>query len=253
MLLLACAELGPEPPPEGAYEVSDGSYLVRVPEGEILGTLVWFHGYNQAATVNYTNQALIEALDEAGWLGVFPVGLDDTWDSPNSPGSLDRDEMIFIDQVLDDVELRFGLVSPVVAGGGSHGASLPYHLLCESDRIDMANTIMGTFWEPIPTQCVGSPKSLRHVHGLADTTWPYEEGRPFGGSLKQGDVPVAMAMWREHLGCEADSSAVDEGWSADCESWACGEHEVRLCLHSGGHSKPRGWIDRMIGWVQEGS
>ena len=53
-------------------------------------------------------------------------------------------------------------------------------------------------------------------------------------------------MWREHLGCEADSRPVDEGWNADCESWACGEHEVRLCLHPGGHSKPRGWIDRMI-------
>lgn len=68
--------------------------------------------------------------------------------------------------------------------------------------------------------------------------------------MKQGDVPEAMAMWREHLGCEADSRPVDEGWNADCESWTCGEQEVRLCLHPGGHSKPRGWIDRMIGWVQ---
>jgi polyhydroxybutyrate depolymerase len=249
LLLLACAD----PPPEGAFEVATGSYLARPPEGEIRGTLLWFHGYNQAAEVNFNNSALQESANEAGWLTVFPVGLDDSWDTENSPGGGGRDEMAFIDEVLDDVEARYGLVSPVVTGGGSHGASLPYQLLCESDRVDVGNTIMGTFWEPIPTSCAGSKKDLRHVHGLGDTTWPYPEGRAFWGTTKQGDVPEAMGMWREHLECAQTSAVVDEGWDAECELWDCGDHEVRLCLHQGGHSKPSGWVDRMISWVQERS
>lgn len=249
--LLACAgEAAPTPDSE-LFAVAHGEYYARAPEEGFEATLLWFHGHNTAAKGSFEHSAVQRVIDEHGFLVIVPVGLDESWTVRGSPGfeGGGRDELSFIEEVLDDAEERFGDLGFVASGGASHGASLPYQLACETDRVDLINPIMGTFWEPMPEQCPAPPKALRHVHGTSDSTWPFEEGRELGGS-KQGDVPEALALWRRTLDCEEQSEPLEEE-GISCERWACAEGEVRLCLHPGGHSKPSGWSDRLAAWVQE--
>ena len=83
-------------------------------------------------------------------------------------------------------------------------------------------------------------------------------GRVIRGQFRQGDVFRGMAVLRATNGCAASvpgRAVVEE--AADglrCEVWdgcAVGGRELRMCLHTGGHILPEGWVAAVHRWARE--
>ncbi len=231
-------------------KVDGGSYYVVAPDDwdgrEALPVAVYFHGYNNTAE-GQLDRSTSQELRAAGWLTVFPDGVDKTWANVGSPSQA-RDEIPFTEAVLDDVEASFP-VDRVVVSGFSQGSSMAWDAACYlPDRFDALLGASGSFWQPEPTRCDG-PVAVRHTHGRQDGVMPLE-GRPIG-SYHQGSVEVGFAAWRATNGCAEAPDDVFERGPETCEVWSSCTSGLPLerCLYDGGHSRPSGWTERMLDWV----
>lgn len=162
-------------------EVEDGQYLAVPPDAwdgtSPLPATVYFHGWQSTAAATYDNEHLRRAFDDAGVLLVIPDGRDKTWAHVGSP-SRARDELAFMDQVMDDLRRRFPIDEDrLLVTGFSQGGSMVWDMACyRGARFAAFAPIAGAFWEPLPESC-GTPVNLRHVHGTSDTVVPMA-GRP---------------------------------------------------------------------------
>ena len=254
LLLLACSQSDPTLCGDlsRCHEVDGGRYLAREPEGwdgqSALPMLLYFHPYNSADTAVIDRSWIVEQLDARGILGIFPNGINNTWAHQGSPSKA-RDEITFLDAVLDDVESRWSLTSKV-ATGFSQGGSMAWDAACyRGDRFDAVFPIAGAFWDPLPETCPAGPVNLHHTHGLADGTVPME-GRPIGNS-HQGDVLDGVAVWRSVNGCEETPDRTEEVGISTCQIWSsCSSgQELILCLHDGGHQIPDSWFSDALDWA----
>ena len=98
-----------------------------------------------------------------------------------------RDEFAFVRAVLDDVEARFPIDKRRLwASGFSQGGSMVWYAACFlGDRFAAFVPVAGDFWEPLPPNCPSGPASIRHIHGLADETFP-TSGRAVAEHSHQG-------------------------------------------------------------------
>lgn len=236
----------------GCYEVDEGRYLVWEPAGwdgeSALPMLVYFHPYNSSDTSSRSRGWLTDELDARGILGVFPNGIRETWAHEGSPSAA-RDEIVFLDAVMADVEARWP-VSSRLASGFSQGGSMAWDAACyRGDRFDAIFPVAGAFWDPLPETCPGGPVNLRHTHGLNDGTVPME-GRPIG-QAHQGDVLEGVAIWRAVNGCEEEPDRTEDIGISSCQIWSSctSERELILCLHAGGHEIPDSWFTESLDWV----
>jgi polyhydroxybutyrate depolymerase len=226
-----------------ACVVPTGRYLALLPPGDFRGVLGFFHGYQSSAERMRRNDALIAAAHRAGFALVLPDGMGGSWSFPNSPSAA-RDDVAFVEEVLDDLDARFGLGSrPVIVSGFSMGASMAYHAVCaEGRRIAGAVTVAGVFWNPLPqsTACAGPVPPMVHIHGKADRTFPLT-GRQIGQDHRQGDTRKSIALLRDLARCSLPSPAAIGTLACEVSSCANGG-PVALCLHDGGHELRTDWI-----------
>lgn len=236
--------------------VDGGSYMARPPAGwdgrSPLPLLVFFHGYRQRGAAVMSIETLTAAADRHGVLLVAPDGLEGSWAHQGSPSSR-RDEAAFLDALMADVEQHWP-IDPARrwAAGFSQGGSMAWHAACFRGRSFSAfMPVAGAFWRPHPQACPGGPVALLHTHGTADTVVPMT-GRRIREVFHQGDVRAGMAFWRRQDGCAAEPSRVVGVEQLDCEIWTgCASgRELRLCLHSGGHTIPKGWAEMALGWAE---
>jgi polyhydroxybutyrate depolymerase len=252
LIALGCADLPCGP--DHMCQVDGGRYLAYAPSNAQgpLPVVTVFHGYGGSAR-KYADDDLIDAAAEAGVLLVLPDGLDNSWNvQPDSDfGSADRDEVAYMDRVLADAGERWNIDrDQTVTAGFSVGASMAVLLGCErADDWTALYAMSGTFWEPQPTTCDGPGRSIRQVWGTQDTTWP-RTGRSFGGHAKQGDIDESLDMWRAHLGCDLDAVERVVDGPLTCDRWASCENgaTVEDCRHNGGHRRPSGWFNQIVGW-----
>ncbi len=254
-IALACA---PPCGDETACPLDDGLYNVFAPEGVQgpLPVLYIFHGWNGTPEGYYSNDEMMGAVLDAGFLAVLPEGADGTWtiDDMGLEGN-GRDELAFFDAVLDDVERRYQVdTARRYATGFSLGGSFTYTLACErGDLLAAVSPMSGGFWEPLPATCEVPPVPISHTHGLSDTTWPYEGREVTEGDASGTQAPVDddITFWRTHNGCAAEPSESWEDGEVSCTAWrGCeADSEVQLCTHAGGHSFPDDWEDRMMAWL----
>lgn len=248
LLMLACSRK--DCGEDVACKVEDGKYLSALPEGgdgEALPVFVFFHGYNSNPE-RMLKRDDPTAFREAGWLTVFPEGLDNTWSNEGSPSDA-RDEIAFVEQVLDDVAARWNVNDVVVVSGFSQGSSMAWDTACYlPGRVTALAGGSGSFWSPEPTECEGTVP-VRHTHGTQDSVMPLE-GRAIGQWM-QGDVREGIATWVATNGCNEESVVVQEDGPETCEVWLdCSSGDpVSLCLFDGGHSTPKGWAGRMLDWI----
>lgn len=235
------------------YEVGLGRYLAVEPEGwdgqTAIPVMVFFHGHGgSAGGAAASYDWLVDGVSAWGGLLVLPDGLDGSWSHQGSPEQ-ERDEDVFVDQIMADAAQRWPLTERRYVSGFSSGGSMAWHVACyRGDDFTAFLPISGSFWEPLPGDC-GGPVSLRHTHGTEDTIMPLE-GRAIGDS-HQGDVYEGMALWREMNGCAEEPDEVVVQGEVTCQMWqSCSSGEqLALCLHGGKHAAPEGWIDDALPWA----
>jgi polyhydroxybutyrate depolymerase len=244
--------------PENACALAEGSYHVYQPaflDGTTapMPVLFYFHGYQGTGAGVIRTRALQDIADHYGFLLVAPNGRNKTWAHNGSPSQA-RDELAFVDAVIDDLIRDWHIAADrIYATGFSQGGSMVWDLICHRpDRFAGFAPVAGAFWEPHPTGCVASADNrenrdvpIIHFHGTGDTVVPMA-GRPIG-EYRQGDVARSMATLRATYQCQPAPTVSSALGTMTCEIWqgCAGAAKLQLCLHPGGHVRPDGWFDRV--------
>jgi polyhydroxybutyrate depolymerase len=239
----------------GDYAVANGTYRVVEPPGwdgkSPVPLVLYLHGYGQSSGDIVGDADLVAAVTSLGALLVVPDGLNRGWSHVGAPRR-DRDDLGFLHAVVADAEARFPIDrAKVYATGFSIGGSMVWDLACHAAQGFAAFLpVSGAFWLPYPTQCESGPVTLRHVHGLSDTTVPMA-GRTIRGRFTQGDVRKGWEILRETDRCAVEPDhAAKEGY-LDCETWSscAGGHQLSLCLHSDGHDMAPAYLHGGLVWA----
>ncbi|WP_420335386.1 alpha/beta hydrolase family esterase [Roseibium sp.] len=233
-----------------------GEYYIHLPqergEDEPLGAIFYLHGHRGKAVNAIRNQGFQRMADKLGVAFVAVQGVNGTWSFPTAPRNL-RDESVFFDNVLSDLENRFGVErDKTLLSGFSSGGFMTWYLACENaGRFSGYAPIAGAFWEPLPENCPTDNPYLFHVHGTSDTVVPLAGRWLGGGQWKQGDVFESFDVWRRQNGLSEVSSEKLTDGNLECQRWAPEGGLFELCLHDGGHSVEAKWIERA--WTELGA
>lgn len=248
-------------PPERPCDVPLGQYNVAAPPwhpGDLpRPVVVHFHGAGSSGAEVMRDAALVDPILGRGYVVIAPTGLTrpgrtgGSWSFGNRPPL--RDELAFVQQVLDDAVPRFHLDRErVLLTGFSVGGSLVWYLACQApDQFAAYAPVAGGFWVPQPSSCAG-PVKLLHTHGWSDQTVPLE-GRPLRPGLAQGDIFAGLALWRSVNGCVGERpDRFDTGGSFWRRTWSeCTPGTtLELALHQGGHEVPVGWPTLALDWFE---
>lgn len=271
-----CGEVG------NACQVKLGAYNISLPRtslssASLSGTkkdhkipaVIFYHGAGRSGADTLKNTTMIKAMNNRGYAVIAPSGLK----RPNSrfgPGwsfipqrKKMRDELAFTREIIQDAAHKFKIDrAKILMSGFSIGGSLVWYLACQDNQVATAYApVAGAFWapEPIAQECSG-PIKLMQTHGWRDKTVPLE-GRPLGGgSIQQGDVFHSLKVIREVNQCEGlradefDTSPITSGSTLFWQRWwtRCNpESNLRLALHTGGHSIPKGWTKMALDWFEQ--
>lgn len=187
------------------------SYLLYIPPGleasQPVPALFVFHGADERPEDIRASTGFNDIADKAGFLVVYPNGMEHTWNAGKGFGyAADNnvDDIAFVRQIVSDLGMVATLDSKrIYATGFSNGGGLVYRLGCEMS--DVFAGIAPVAAAPLVWPCQPKqPISLIHVQGLADDFIPFEGGGPF-------DIPpikILMATWAKFDGC-SDSPTED--------------------------------------------
>ena len=258
LALLVCCTGGAPASACGGLEpcrVEGGQYYALPPAGWYgtvpLPATIFFHGWRSHALAHARNAAFVQSFHDEGVLLVLPDGREMSWAHVGSPDQ-SRDELAFMDRVRVDLMERFAVDGRwLLVTGFSQGGSMVWDLACYrgADYTAFA-PVSGAFWEPLPGACA-TPVHLRHEHGTTDGVVPMT-GRAIRETFRQGDVQAGMAVWRAADRCDAAPDRVEVEGASRCEVWSTcrSGKELRLCLHTGGHTMPEGTVHRIHAWAR---
>ena len=244
-------------------EVANGEYRIALPEGvDRPPTLIWLHGWGGSANGVMKNRGMISKLAERGFALIAPDGriTSKKWKNKNwavrDGRPYERDDIEFLREIVAHAVAHHGIDRErILLSGFSRGGSMVWDVACHDPGLARAYApVAGAFWEPMTERC-NAPVDLFHTHGWADRTVPLE-GRPLAnGTLIQGDVFQSLFILRAANGCgnrqpdeapiDADTAVLQRSWT-DCS----GGRQIDFMLHPGGHSIPKGWLDRTLDWFE---
>ena len=239
--------------------LDSGNYHMAQPDvAEARGIVLHLHGGGGRGRGLLKSGLAQEALSR-GYVFVAPDGDHPTrrfkrdWSVRGKNLSYDRDDEVFLSEVLADVRDRTGLAdAPLLLAGFSRGGSKVWDVACfQAGFADAYAPLAGAFWDDLPETCE-APVRLFHTHGWNDRTVPLE-GRSFGGgAVVQGDVWASLKILRETNGCDARQP---ERNSFEGDLWFrhwtdCKAGVIELMLHKGGHGAPKGWAVRVMDWFE---
>ena len=224
------------------------SYILHIPPGLDMAhpaPLVFaFHGSGEQPAEMELLTGFGEIADKAGFLLVYPVGIGQTWNAGTCCGYAlqnNIDDESFIRQILSDLGMVVSVDSKrIYATGFSNGAGMVYRLACDmSDIFAAVAPVAGSLlYDPCqPSQ----PVSLIDVHGLSDTTSPYEGG----GQFSLPPMEELIKTWAQLNGC-TDSPQVEKKEKiftqtayASCKAGTAVEH---YAMEGGGHAWPSKYL-----------
>ncbi len=240
-------------------EVEGGSYHAAIPEGVERPPIVLFlHGAGGTGVSSVRNPARAARYTDRGYALIAPQGLRGA--KPNRDWGVrdgapqTRDDIAFLNRVLDDAAERFGLDRDrVLAAGFSRGGSMIWDLACLApDTATAYAAVAGAFWEPMHEGCEAAVH-LHHTHGFSDPMVPFE-GRVVswqGRSYHQGNVMKGLDVWRQGMGCMARAVDTQTDGNLWRKEWpACSSGSLTLLLGPGGHGVPRGWLGEVLDWFE---
>ncbi len=254
--------LAAEPPcggPEGECRTAHGFYRLALPEGaeEPVPALVYLHGWGGSSAGVMRNATLRETLAARGYALIAPEGVARATHENRDWGVRDgqahpRDDLAFLEAVLDDAAGHGVDRSRILMAGFSRGGSMVWDVACHAPGTARAYApVAGAFWEPLPERCAG-PVELFHAHGWSDRVVPLEGRSVAGGRLTQGDAFLALRILRRTLGC---ARPMPDAADAEGDFWRrqwtdCPGGRLDLMLHPGGHRVPEGWLERALDWFE---
>jgi polyhydroxybutyrate depolymerase len=230
---------------------TERQYSLHVPPGydgvKWMPLVLNFHGY----TSNMAQQSLFSGMnataDAEGFVVVYPNGLKNTVNGNQSWnagaccafGDSDRDDVGFVDALLDDLASRLCIDDKrVYATGMSNGGFMSYFLACErAQRFAAIGPVAGVLGVPSASCTPSRAVPVIHFHGTEDTLVPYDGG----GASGFASVPNTISGWVARNGCSGQPAQTFSNGAARCETTAgCAEGaEVVLCTIDGmGHCWP---------------
>jgi len=230
--------------PDTDCTIGERTYRIALPPGDgPFGAVVYMHGWRSSAAAVMGNEALRKTARDLGVALVAPKSGGEGWLIANRPRSgfvHDRRETDYFRALLEDVTRRFP-VDPerILATGFSSGGMMTWTLACRMpEHFAAFLPVAGTFWAPVPHDCVARAIDLVHVHGTADSVVPLE-GRAIADT-RQGDVPTAISVFEQAGGYRP----VEANGPPDlmCEGGAADGRRLFICLHDGGHVVRPEWI-----------
>jgi len=243
---------------KGLVTLVDGTYRTVSPPGwdgkAPLPLVLYVHGYGQSNGEIVGDADLFAAVASLGALLVVPDGLGHGWAHVGAPRH-QRDDLAFLHGVVDDAKRRWPVdAAKVFATGFSIGGSMVWDLACHAAQGFAAFLpVSGAFWLPYPERCESGPVDLRHVHGLTDTTVPFE-GRTIFGQFTQGNVGKGWDILRATDACGPTPDSTVTEADLTCQQWSsCGSgHRLELCLHGDGHDMEPRYLHGGLVWAMLG-
>lgn len=263
-LLIVCAFAAFLGSPASACGTSDidcsvgsGDYRIYLPEkstdGPLAGAVLFFHGWKGSSEGVMRNAGLRAMSDRLNIALIAANGLRGGWSFTGSPARA-RNELTYVQQVLDDAETRFGVPRErVLAAGFSLGASMVWSLACYMGE-DFAGfvPVAGTLWNPLPESCPSVEPNLMHYHGRKDGTFPLVGRAIAGGLYRQGNTYESFEIWHAQGQCEREEPLITDSALFQCERRSgCDGNILELCLHDGGHIYRAAWIERSWGILSD--
>ncbi len=227
--------------PDSDCVIGDRTYRLYVPDGVDgpVGAYFFAHGFRGSAAGAMRNSRFMRLADEFGLAFVALDAGQDSWRLAHHPSDPDRPEALeydYVRDVIDDLASRVDLDRDRLAlTGFSSGGMFTWTMICGlSDQFTGFIPYAGTFWHPVPATCATPPSNVVHIHGTEDRTVPLG-GRAIG-TTRQGDVPDALAMYRDH-GDFGPASVQTAPGDMRCEERENPNGFVfDFCTFDGGHS-----------------
>ena len=204
--------------------------------------VVMLHGAGQSLERIADATRWIRLGKDEGAVVVFPKGIWQSWNAGYCcaiarEDARDIDDVGNLDELARTVRERT-CGTEVLASGFSNGGMMVHRWACQGTQVDAVLPAAGMLMED--QACNGPPVPIRHYHGLADETVPFEGGTSQRGLADYPSVEDAMAVWRQRNQC-TDTVETFEIGDTTCQSWDCDGASTELCTLSGfGHLWPGG-------------
>jgi len=239
-------------------QIDGGTYHVLEPSEGPKGIVIHLHGGGGTGK-GMLGSGLAKSALTRGYIVVAPNGYHPNarfirnWSVKAKGTTFERDDIVFLKDVLEDVQSRLKVADlPVMLAGFSRGASMVWDVACATPEFaDAYAPVAGAFWDDMPTKCQG-PVVLFHTHGWNDRTVPLEGRSLRNHTVVQGDVWESLKILRATNGCRARQP---EKSSFDGDLWLrhwtdCEAGRIDLMLHKGGHGAPEGWAGAVLDWFE---
>ena len=256
----AAAESGPDPEHTLVVDGVSRTYRVHVPSGYKatvpVPLLLAFHGAGSDSEGMAYLTGLDKVADGAGFLAVYPQGIDYRWHAGRDISSTGAqvDDLGFVRALLTRLESDYAVDRQrVYATGFSNGAFFSQRLACAmtADFAAVAS-VSGQMSKALSLDCKPTrPISMLLVHGTDDPVVPYDGGSMEGsrsGALLS--VAATAAFWAHADACPgggasvklpdaspADGTHVRREAHAGC---AAGTEVTLYTVKNGGHTWPDG-------------
>ncbi len=221
------------------------TYEIRIPDtytqGQPTPVLLALHGNPDTGTGFEARSGLTAAAMDAGFITVYPDGLEGTWGY--------EDVLLVHDLILHLADTLSVDTDRVYVTGFSAGGSMTHLIACAlPDEVAAVAVVGATIEKDISDACRSNrliPFML--VHGTEDAAFPWD-GAVFGNVIRFS-VRATLSRWKVLNQCQGDPvvdtlpDLVDDGTRVWRESWTqCGGNAEMLFygVENGGHTWPSG-------------
>jgi polyhydroxybutyrate depolymerase len=263
----AAAESGPDPEHTLVVEGVSRTYRVHVPKHYKatvpVPLLLAFHGAGSNSEDMASLTDLGKVADRAGFLVVYPQGIDYRWHAGLDTGSTAAqvDDLGFVRALLSRLESDYAVDRQrVYATGFSNGAFFSQRLACAmAEDFAAVASVSGQMSQALSLVCKPTrPISVLLVHGNADPIVPYD-----GGSLQGStgnallSVAATAAFWEQADACPGSGGSVKVHGASPADGThvrreahtgcAAGTEVALYTVDQGGHTWPDGpQYDRLM-------
>ena len=258
LLVLTALAAAPEASAScGEYDKMDpcktrnGHYRIVLPEGRgPFPTVLYLYG-----------PGFVRAFTSRGYALIVPAGVDlkyatgigSGWFLRNSRAPSKRDDIRFVEEVLEDAALRHRIDRKrVLIAGMSNGGFLTWEIACHAPHLGSAYApVAAGYLGEMPERCE-RPGRILHTHGRADEIVTIDESgdRVSGGAriMLLDDTLKRMARSNRCVTPGAPRGFQDytrTTWQG-CPRGA----SVDLLMHDGGHTIPNSWYNIVLDWFE---